>query len=123
MTNINEQFGAFLEEGARERMIDAMLADLKKQTAKDGKGLGYHAGDISRQYNVGMTGREIEKLYIDRYGDPDKKKPSEQRDKVRKGLMKKFGFRTEEGGAGERGTPKLTKKYKKDTPSQPIDEE
>ena len=78
----------------REKMISSALAaiDRRVKSKGDKESLGGSAFEIAKAYNLGISGRELEALY--------------------KKHMK------EEHGAGEWGTKKLTKKYKKDTPCE-----
>jgi hypothetical protein len=66
-----------------------------------------------------MSGRELERAYVTKYGKPDSKRKSDPATVAR--LKKKFGFK-EEGGAGDEGTDELAKTYKKDTPGQDVNE-
>jgi len=72
--------------------------DRKKKEAKGSSmkhSVDYYAAQVSKQYD-GVTSRVLAKMYKDTI--------------------------TEQGGAGEEGTPKLIKKYKEHTPCQECDE-
>lgn len=72
--------------------------DRKKKEAKGSSmkhSVDYYAAQVSKQYD-GVTSRVLAKMYKDAI--------------------------TEQGGAGEEGTPKLIKKYKEHTPCQECDE-
>lgn len=99
-------------------IIDKAIAAIHKHVM-GGTELSDIAFQVSRAAGVNMTGRELEKKYIQTHGKPSTdKKPNPE---VTSRLKKRYGFK-EEHGAGEEGTDKLAKKYKKDTPGQDINE-
>ena len=66
---INERFDKAMQSVAHERMMDSMLKDMHSRVEKNrGLGIGAHAANVEREYNVGMSSREIKQAYIDRYG-------------------------------------------------------
>ena len=87
--------------------LDALkkLLDRKKKEA-GGKGMrhgsGYYAAQIARSYD-GVDARTLANML-------DESEIFEE------------GHIFEEGGAGDRGTPKVTKRYKKDTPGENVNE-
>jgi len=112
--DLNESF-----ELVEASILDKALAAIHKHVS-GGVELGDIAYQVSRARGVDMTGRELEKAYVKKYGEPEKTRKYDPATIAR--LKKKFGFK-EEGGAGDYGTDKLTKKYKKDTPCEEIQED
>ena len=113
---LDEQFELqMLDEAA---IMDKALAAIHKHVQM-GKDLGDIAFQVSRAAGVNTPARELQKAYVSKYGEP-KKSVKVNPDAVKR-LKKKFGFK-EEGGAGDRGTEKVTKRYKKDTPGENINE-
>lgn len=99
-------------------VLSKALAAIHKHVM-NGVELGDIAYQVSRARGVNMSGRELEKKYVEKHGKP---KTSEVDTSRASALKKKYGF-SEEGGAGEWGTDKLKNRYKKDTPGQSMNEE
>jgi hypothetical protein len=110
--DLNEAF-----ELAEASILDKALAAIHKHVTA-GKDLKDISFQVSRAAGVTFSAQELQKKYKDKFGDPDEKKPNPE---VVSRLKRKFGFK-EEGGAGDRGTPKVTKRYKKDTPGESVNE-
>lgn len=55
---------------AKERAIEAALAALHRRATSKGnrEDIGGYAFDIARAFDIGLSGRELAKLYIERYG-------------------------------------------------------
>ena len=106
--DINESFDLIEAE-----ILDKAMAAIHKHVSA-GADLSDIAFQVSRARGVKHSGRELEKAYIEKHGDQNKQKVSADRAST---LKRKYGFK-EEGGAGERGTTKLTNKYKNDTPGE-----
>jgi nicotinic acid mononucleotide adenylyltransferase len=111
--DLNEQFDLM-----NESIIDKALAAIHKHVMS-GAALQDISFEVSRASGVDQTAQQLRKAYISKYGDPDKVKVDTKRVAS---LKKRYGFR-EEGGAGEWGTDKLAKRYKKDTPGENIKED
>ena len=92
-------------------IIDKAIAAIHKHVT-GGTDLSDIAYDVSRARGVTLSARELEKAYIAKHGEP---KSATISPAAASRLKKRYGFK-EEGGAGDFGTDKLTKKYKKDTP-------
>jgi len=109
------EFNFMLNE---ESILDKALAAIDRNVKK-GVDLMDVTFDVSRARGVNFSAQELRKKYIEKFGDPNKKAPRDS-----SALKRKYGF-AEEGGAGDRGTDKLTKRYKKDTPGeeQELDEQ
>ena len=112
--DLNESFD-LMEMSIKDKAIAAI-----HKHVLGGTELSDIAFEVSRAAGVDMTGRELEKAYIAKHGVP--KKDTKANAAIRAKLKKKFGYK-EECGAGEEGTDKLTKKYKKDTPGENINED
>lgn len=69
------------------------------------------ANEIIRLTGMNVSIRDLEKAYHETYPTKTVVRDSSK-------LKRKYGFKTEEGGAGEEGTDKLKKRYIKDTPFQ-----
>lgn len=91
-----------------------MVIDKMVKKRKDLSSLNSYAYDVARSYNIGMTARELAKMYKDVYGDPEERKSSLE---VRQRLMKKYPQFFKEN-AGDTGTDELTDKYLEDTPGE-----
>jgi len=111
--DLNEQL-----ELTEASILDKALAAVHKHVL-GGTELGDIAYQVSRARGVDMSGRELEKAYVSKYGKPDTDKKVNP--ELRARLMKKYSVK-EEHGAGDEGTDKLTKKYKKDTPGEDMNE-
>lgn len=109
---LDEDLSEAYYKSDNERKIDAAmkLMDKMVKTEKH-KTIGTIAFDVVNQYNIGMSPRQLEKKYREEHGMKQAGMYSEEK-KCNK----------EEGGAGDEGTDKLTKKYKNDTPYQEVDE-
>jgi hypothetical protein len=107
------EFSFMLNE---ESILDKALAAIDRNVKK-GVDLMDVTFDVSRARGVNFSAQELRRKYIEKFGDPNKKAPRDL-----SALKRKYGF-AEEGGAGDRGTEKLTKRYKKDTPGEEIKED
>lgn len=109
------EFNFMLNE---ESILDKALAAIDRNVKK-GIDLMDVTFDVSRARGVNFSAQELRKKYIEKFGDPNKKAPRDP-----SAIKRKYGF-AEEGGAGDWGTDKLTKRYKKDTPGeeQELDEQ
>lgn len=108
--DLDEQF-----ELSEASILDKALAAIHKHVM-GGSTIGDIAWQVSRAQGVNMSGRQLEKEYLKKYGNPKKQMSLKDLDKGIKDFRLKF--KVEEHGAGDEGTDKLTKKYKKDTPGQ-----
>lgn len=112
---LDEQFEMqMLDE---EGILDKALAAIHKHVSA-GKDLGDMSYQVSRAAGVNFSGQELRRKYIEKFGEPNQRKANPE---VRARLKRKFGFK-EEHGAGDRGTPQVTKRYKKDTPGEDVNE-
>ena len=109
------EFNFMLNE---ESILDKALAAIDRNVKK-GIDLMDVTFDVSRARGVNFSAQELRKKYVEKFGDPNKKASKDS-----SALKRKYGF-AEEGGAGDWGTSKLTKRYKKDTPGeeQELDEQ
>jgi len=101
-------------------IIDKALAAIHKHVV-GGTALGDIAFEVSRARGVNTSARSLEKQYISKYGSPKKKVSIKDLDTKVANIKKRF--KVEDNGAGDEGTDKLVKKYKKDTPNENINEE
>tara|TARA_Y100000389_G_scaffold54036_1_gene49883 strand:- start:13435 stop:16506 length:3072 start_codon:yes stop_codon:yes gene_type:complete len=101
-------------------IIDKALAAIHKHVV-GGTALGDIAFEVSRARGVNTSARSLEKQYISKYGSPKKKVSIKDLDTKVANIKKRLKF--EDNGAGDEGTDKLVKKYKKDTPNENINEE
>ena len=115
--NLDEQL-----ELVESTIIDKAIAAIHKHVTQ-GVELGDISFRVSRAAGVNKSGKELERAYIKKHGQPAPK--SKSNPKVRAKLMKKYGSKGSkvEEGAGEFGSTKLAKTYKKDTPGQNINED
>ena len=86
------------------KALKDVIARKKKEAGNKGMrhGSGYYAAQIARGYQ-GVDSRTLENM-------------------LDESEIFQEGFIFEEGGAGDRGTPKVTKRYKKDTPGEDVNE-
>lgn len=110
--DLDEQF-----ELSEASILDKALAAIHKHVM-GGSTIGDIAWQVSRAQGVNMSGRQLEKEYLKKYGEPKKQRSAKELEKSIKDFKLKSVFKVEEHGAGDEGTDKLTKKYKKDTPGQ-----
>ena len=101
-----------------EGMIDKVLAAMHRNVLK-GVDIGDIAYEISRMVSgIKMTGRQLEKEYIKKYGTPSAKEVSHD-PKVMAKFRSKYDFKeSSDPYDREWGTDSLTRIYKKDTPGQ-----
>lgn len=111
--DLNESF-----ELSEAPILDKALAAIHKHVT-GGADLGDIAFRVSRAREVDISGRELEKKYKEKYGDPYDRKSNPE---LRARLKRKFGF-SEQGGAGDEGTSKVSNRYKKDTPGENVNED
>lgn len=111
--DLNEQF-----ELIEASMLDKAIAAIHKHVL-GGSDLNDIAWQVSRARGVNHSSHDLVNKYKEIYGDPNVKSPNPE---VRKRLMQRYRM-SEEGGAGERGTKKLTDRYKKDTSGQSVNEQ
>ena len=118
----------------RKGMIDHALAAMHRRVTSKGDNdtIGNSAFEIAKTYNLGMSSRELERLYRQKHGlaeekdwkaaitkivhnkaKMDKKKAANAKHYEK--VYNKFDA-AEEYGAGDEGTDEVVKRYKKDTP-------
>ena len=112
--DLDEQF-----ELSESSILDKALAAIHKHVM-GGTAVSDIAYQVSRARGVNMSSRQLEKEYLKKHGSPKNQKSLKDLDKGIKDF--KLKFKVEEHGAGDEGTDKLTKKYKKDTPLGQTDE-
>ena len=107
-------------------ILDKAIAAIHKNVLK-GVSLNDITWDVSRAAGVNMTAQELQKAYVNQYGNPKDAKKSSA---ISTALKKKYGFKSEEldrildeidsskASNREQGTDSLVKIYKKDTPGQ-----
>lgn len=103
-------------------LVTAILAKINDHVSK-GKNLNDMIKQVTILMDTGIGARELQRQYIKKYGNPNTKSDTSPTNKQR--LIKKYGFKTEEKDCPakrERGTDSLTRKYKKDTPGETVDE-
>ena len=120
---VKEEFFTLDEQFEMEMLDEAAIMDKALEAihkhVQMGKDLGDIAFQVSRAAGVNTSSQELKRAYVSKYGEP--KKSVRVNPAVVKRLKTRFGFK-EEHGAGDRGTEKVTKRYKKDTPGENINE-
>ncbi len=113
-----EEFSSLDEQ----TMLNKVLEKIHNHVSK-GESLGDIINQIVTLSNIGIPARKLETEYKKKYGEPA---TMTRNPLQRKQLLKKYGYKAEqkEDSPSERewGTDSLTKKYKKDTPGQDLEE-
>jgi len=137
---LNEQFSDMLEMSSQQRaeilakarakaavrLLDSALDAIHKMVVKHGskQSIGGYAFDVARSHNTGMTPRELVGAYMTKYGKSELKTYGRVVDPSfdEQVKYKSAKGKTPSGGAGLENTDEVTRKYKRDTPGQTINE-